>query len=125
MSGYEVENIMENFMNKLFMSPNLLEDEKLNFKIEKIFENKLFQKVVEEANVLEDAGDLSIDSAKRRRRTHNEDSPIADNNNILGNILDEKSEILMPYVESPIKTNQTPDSLPSNPSNPNRMVRIF
>ena len=29
-------------MNKLFVSPNLLEDEKLNFRIEKIFENKLF-----------------------------------------------------------------------------------
>jgi hypothetical protein len=116
MSGYEVENIMENFMNKLFMSPNLLEDEKLNFKIEKIFENKLFQKVVEEANVLEDAGDLSMDSAKRRRRQNQEDSHIADNNNILGNILDEKSEELIPYLQSPLKSSQPSESKQTHPT---------
>ena len=33
---------MENFMNKIFKKKNLLEDEFLNNKIEKIFENKLF-----------------------------------------------------------------------------------
>lgn len=59
MSNDEVEKVMENFMNKLFVSPNLLEDENLNFKIEKIFENQVFQKMVENANVLEDAGVIS------------------------------------------------------------------
>jgi len=33
---------MEKFMNWLFKQKNLLEDLKLNSKIEKIFENKLF-----------------------------------------------------------------------------------
>jgi hypothetical protein len=42
MSNDEVEKVMENFMNKLFVSPNLLEDENLNFRIEKIFENQVF-----------------------------------------------------------------------------------
>ena len=67
------------------MSPNLLEDEKLNYKIEKIFENRLFQKVVEEANVLEDAGDLSLNSSrkyKNRNMNRDEDYNITDNENI-------------------------------------------
>lgn len=85
------------------MSPNLLEDEKLNYKIEKIFENRLFQKVVEEANVLEDAGDLSLNSSrkyKNRNMNRDEDYNITDNENILGNILNEQNEILVPYEES-------------------------
>ena len=102
MSGYEVENIMENFMNKLFMSPNLLEDEKLNYKIEKIFENRLFQKIVEEANVLEDAGDLTANSsklAKQKGQKKYGDDDICTENNILGNILNEKTEEMVPYEE--------------------------
>jgi hypothetical protein len=39
MSNDEVEKVMENFMNKLFVQSNLLEDENLNYRIEKIFEN--------------------------------------------------------------------------------------
>ena len=50
---------MENYMNRLFKSKNLLEDNKLNAKIEKIFDNKLFQKIVEKTDVLE-GEDLSI-----------------------------------------------------------------
>jgi len=30
MSNEEVEKVMEDFMNKVFVNPNLLEDEKLN-----------------------------------------------------------------------------------------------
>ena len=41
-SREEAENIMEKFMNKLVASPFLLEDEKLNTKIEKFFENSTF-----------------------------------------------------------------------------------
>ena len=33
---------MEKLMNKLVSAPNLLEDEKLNAKIEKLFDNKTF-----------------------------------------------------------------------------------
>lgn len=42
---------MEKFMNKLVGAPNLLEDEKLNAKIEKFFDNATFQKMVESADV--------------------------------------------------------------------------
>lgn len=45
---------MENFMNKIFKKKNLLEDEILNNKIEKVFENKLFQNLVEKTDVLKD-----------------------------------------------------------------------
>ena len=46
-------------MNKIFKKKNLLEDEFLNNKIEKIFENKLFQNLVEKTDVLKDE-DLSL-----------------------------------------------------------------
>jgi len=35
----ETENIMENLMNRLVQSPDLLEDEVLNTKIEQFFDN--------------------------------------------------------------------------------------
>lgn len=38
---------MEKLMNKLVGNPNLLEDEKLNAKIEKFFDNQTFQRIVE------------------------------------------------------------------------------
>ena len=38
-------------MNRLVASPNLLEDEKLNAKIETFFENETFQKIVEGTDV--------------------------------------------------------------------------
>ncbi len=34
MSNKETENIMENYMNKLYHKNNLLEDPKINYKIE-------------------------------------------------------------------------------------------
>jgi hypothetical protein len=42
---------MEKLMNKLVAGPNLLEDEKLNAKIEKFFDNQTFQKMVENTDV--------------------------------------------------------------------------
>ena len=80
-------------MNKLFVSPNLLEDEKLNSKIEKIFENDLFQKMVESANVLEEAGVASQSDSKK---DHSED---VDMMAILDSKLIQKSELLIPYDE--------------------------
>lgn len=67
MSNDEVEKVMEDFMNRLFVNPDLLEDHKLNEKIEIIFENKVFQKMVEGANVLEDAGLQNSRSANNDR----------------------------------------------------------
>ena len=91
MSNDEVEKVMENFMNKLFVSPNLLEDENLNFKIEKIFENQVFQKMVENANVLEDAGVISDSQNKHQdtnKKAHKEKSEDFDIN---GDFLDQKA----------------------------------
>lgn len=42
MTNEETEMVMENFMNKIFKSEALLNDKRLNDKIEKVFENKLF-----------------------------------------------------------------------------------
>lgn len=39
-------------MNKLVASPSLLEDEKLNSKIEKFFDNQTFQRMVEATDVM-------------------------------------------------------------------------
>ena len=80
-------------MNKLFVSPNLLEDEKLNSKIERIFENQLFQKMVENANVLEEAGVASQSGSRR------DASEEVDMMNILDSKLIQKSELLNPYDE--------------------------
>lgn len=79
-------------MNKLFSCPNLLEDEKLNCKIEKIFENKVFQKMVENTNVLEDAGLASTDD------NDGSDDGFDHKKNILDMKAIEKSTLIAPYV---------------------------
>lgn len=91
---------MEDFMNKLLVSPNLLEDEKLNYKIEKIFENKVFQKMVENANVLEDAGLASTDSQDRSDDGY-------DGKNILDMKAIEKSELMIPYEPPALEDNHS------------------
>ena len=50
-------------MNKLVQTPNLLEDERLNAKIEKFFDNQTFQRMVEQADVFHDISNLSIQNS--------------------------------------------------------------
>ena len=99
MSNDEVEKVMENFMNKLFVSPNLLEDENLNFKIEKIFENQVFQKMVENANVLEDAGVIGDSQAKNQDTNKKNSKEKSEDFDLNGDFLDqkaiEKSELIV------------------------------
>lgn len=45
---------MEKLMNRLVAHPKLLEDEKLNSKIEKFFDNQTFQKIVESTDVFQE-----------------------------------------------------------------------
>ena len=45
---------MEKLMSKVVQKPNLIEDEKLNSKIEKIFNVEAFQKMVEHLDVFQD-----------------------------------------------------------------------
>ena len=47
-------------MNRIVGIPNLLEDEKLNAKIEKFFENQTFQKMVEATDVFQDISNVSF-----------------------------------------------------------------
>jgi hypothetical protein len=47
----ETEEIMEKLMNKIVAKPNLIADDKLNAKIEKIFNVEAFQKMVEVADI--------------------------------------------------------------------------
>lgn len=46
---------MEGLMNRLFKAPHLIGEDKINEKIERVFENRLFQRIVEKTDVLEDA----------------------------------------------------------------------
>ena len=56
----ETENIMEGFLNKLVHNPTLLEDEKLNARIERLFDNPTFQKMVETTDVFQDMSNISF-----------------------------------------------------------------
>ncbi len=56
----ETENIMEGFLNKLVHNPTLLEDEKLNARIEKLFDNPTFQRMVESTDVFQDMSNVSF-----------------------------------------------------------------
>ena len=47
----ETEEIMEKLMNRIVGKPNLIADDKLNAKIEKIFNVDAFQKMVENADI--------------------------------------------------------------------------
>lgn len=51
---------MEKLMNRIVSAPNLLEDEKLNAKIEKLFDNHTFQRMVENTDVFQDISNLSF-----------------------------------------------------------------
>lgn len=51
---------MEKLMNRIVSTPNLLEDEKLNAKIERLFDNHTFQKMVENTDVFQDISNLSF-----------------------------------------------------------------
>jgi len=59
LSPEETETVMEGFLGKLINNPNLLEDEKLNARIEKLFDNPTFQRIVENTDV-QDVSNLSI-----------------------------------------------------------------
>lgn len=59
----ETENIMENLMNRLVQSPDLLEDEVLNTKIEQFFDNQTFQKMVEKMDVFEEITHASFSNS--------------------------------------------------------------
>ncbi len=56
----ETEEIMEKLMNKIVAKPNLIADDKLNAKIEKIFNVEAFQKMVEVADIFQDLTSSSI-----------------------------------------------------------------
>ena len=47
----ETEEIMEKLMNRIVAKPNLIADDRLNAKIEKIFNVDAFQKMVENADI--------------------------------------------------------------------------
>lgn len=56
----ETEEIMEKLMNKIVAKPNLITDDKLNAKIEKIFNVEAFQKMVEVADIFQDLTSSSL-----------------------------------------------------------------
>ena len=50
-------------MNRLVAKPNLLEDENLNARIEKFFDNRTFQKMVETIDVFQDISNISFSNS--------------------------------------------------------------
>jgi len=56
----ETEEIMEKLMNRVVAKPNLVADDRLNAKIEKIFSVEAFQKMVENADIFQDLSSSSI-----------------------------------------------------------------
>lgn len=56
----ETEEIMEKLMNRIVAKPNLIADDRLNSKIEKIFSVDAFQKMVENADIFQDLSSSSI-----------------------------------------------------------------
>lgn len=56
----ETEEVMEKLMNRIVAKPNLIADDKLNAKIEKIFNVEAFQKMVENADIFQDLSSSSI-----------------------------------------------------------------
>ncbi|EAS00422.2 Serine/Threonine kinase domain protein (macronuclear) [Tetrahymena thermophila SB210] len=78
-SQEETEQIMERLMNKLVASPGLLEDEKLNSKIEKFFDNQTFQRMVEATDVMQDISNLSFTNSFLQK-TKQEQQSILDEN---------------------------------------------
>lgn len=55
LSEQETEDIMENLMNRLFSNYNIFGESKLNSDIEKVFENRMFQKLYNDTDVLKEA----------------------------------------------------------------------
>lgn len=64
-------------MNRLVANPLLLEDEKLNAKIERLFDNHTFQKMVENTDVFQDISNLSFTNSFLMK------NKIGDNNKML------------------------------------------
>lgn len=56
----ETEETMEKLMNRIVARPNLISDDKLNAKIEKIFNVEAFQKMVENADIFQDLSSSSL-----------------------------------------------------------------
>lgn len=56
----ETEEIMEKLMSKVIAKPNLIADDLLNAKIEKMFNNEAFQRMVEHAEVFQDISSMNV-----------------------------------------------------------------
>lgn len=67
-------------MNKIVAVPNLLEDEKLNAKIEKLFDNHTFQKMVENTDVFQDLSNFSMTNSILNKNQKILDTKILKNN---------------------------------------------
>lgn len=61
----ETEEIMEKLMSKVVAKPNLIADDNLNAKIEKIFNNEAFQRMVEHADVFQDVSSMNISGSQQ------------------------------------------------------------
>ena len=56
----ETGDTLEKLMNRIVAKKNFVNDSKMNTKIEKIFNQRIFQKIVDNAEVMQDISNVSI-----------------------------------------------------------------
>ena len=59
LSKEETEELMEKLVSKVVSKPSLIADDKLNAKIERIFNVEAFQRMVERADMFQDVSSLN------------------------------------------------------------------
>lgn len=73
-------------MGKIVGMKHLLEDEKLNAKIEKLFDNPTFQKMVETTDVFQDISNMSSFTNSILNKNNNNNNKILDNKILKNNL---------------------------------------
>ncbi|CAK68833.1 unnamed protein product (macronuclear) [Paramecium tetraurelia] len=114
----QTEQIMEKFMNRLVSKPNLLEDETLNEKIERYFDNATFQKMVDQADVFHDISNTSISNSilkKKRTETSEEQQQAPCFGNCNKYKIQENDQIVFGKIQQPQK-HQKQQVLEKSPS---------
>jgi len=64
LSREETDHVMEGLMNKIAGKPEFINDNRLNAKIEKIFSNEAFQRMVERADIFQDISNASLNDSQ-------------------------------------------------------------
>ncbi|CAD8064500.1 unnamed protein product [Paramecium sonneborni] len=113
----QTEQIMEKLMNRLVSKPNLLEDETLNEKIERYFDNVTFQKMVDQADVFHDISNSSISNSilKKKKTETSEEQQLQQQAPCFGKQIQESDQIVFGKIQQPLQ-HQKQQVLEKSPS---------